>query len=390
MIRALVVATLFLSGSAWSAPTLAVAYFDNNSGATQFDPLRKGLADMLITDLLGVAGVQVVEREKLNVIMDELKLSQSKAIDKSSALKMGKVLAAQYVLTGSMTVSNEALRIDAKILKTADGSVVSSDKVEGLKTDFFAVEKDLVDVLVRVLQLKLSPDEKSKLRRNPTQSFEAWSTYSRALDAKDNGRDDEARKLFAAAIEADPNYAAAKTGLERMGALQNVARTQNADRADSALAKLNPKNKTFGKDVYDLTSVPGADARGVAQQIALFRLLVERNWRPVYGEGPSAIFPETIALESLAMRYVWDPETVELLPVVPEYLLRKYPEDRLLTASNMAQDPETIQKQIALKKKNPALMYEQFEKNTWNAAHLANRAAAQELFRLIASKLPKK
>ena len=390
MLQTLALLLLLTASASPKNPTLAIAYFDNNSNSAEFDPLRKGLADMLITDLLGMSAVQVVEREKLNVILDELKLSQTKTIDKTSALKVGKVLAAQYVLTGSMTVSKDSLRIDAKVLKTLDGTVVSSDKVEGPKNDFFAVEKELVDVLVRVLQLKLSPDEKSKLRRNPTQSFDAWNTYSRALDAKDHGNLDEARKLFADAISADPNYAAARSGLERMGALQTVARSQNADRADLALEKLDPKSKTFGKQVYELTSVPGTDARGVAQQIALLRLLVERNWRPIYGEGATAIYPETLALESLSMRYVWDPQTVEQLPVVPEYLLRKYPEDRLLTSSNMAEDPKTIAKQIALKKTNPALMVEQFEGNKWNAAHLANRAAAQDLFRLIAKGLPKK
>jgi len=375
-----------------SNPTLAISYFDNNSTSEEYDALRKGLADMLITDLIGVSAVRVVEREKLNLILAELELSQTKAIDKTTALKMGKLLAAQYVLTGSMTIANDNLRIDAKVLKMSDGSVVSSEKVEGLKNDFFAVEKDLVDVLVKVLQLKLSPDEKSKLRRNPTQSFAAWNTYSRALDAKDNGNAEEARKLFAEAIAADPNYAAAKTGLEKMGALQEVARTQNAARVDAALAKLNPKSKTFGKDVFELSMNPGRDERGVAQLIALLRLIVERDWRPVYGEGGSAIYPETLALEAFSMNYVWDPDTVELLPVVPEYLLRKYPEDRLLTTSNIADDPKTIQKQIELKKKMPEVMAREWTKRGegWNKAHHANQAAAQELFRLIAKKLPKK
>ena len=389
--RGLLLAALLLASSAQAAnPTLAVAYFDNNSGSSEFDPLRKGLADMLITDLHGVSSVQVVEREKLNLILDELKLSQSKAIDKASALKMGKLLSAQYVLTGAMTVSKDMLRIDARVIKIDSGVLVSSDKVEGARADFFAVEKDLVEVLVRVLQLKVSPDEKSKLRRNPTQSFDAWNTYSQALDARDQGKDAEARALFEAAIAADPSYGAAKTGLERMGALQQVARSQQSDRLDAAFAKLDPKSKDFGKQVFELVVVPGTDERGIAQQIALHRLIVERNWRPVYGEGGSKIYPEPISLEALAMRYFWDPETIELLAAVPEYLIRKYPDDRLLTSSNSSEDPKHIQDQIEFKKSKAEFMAHEFESNKYNLPYLRNRKAAQELFRLIATRLPKK
>lgn len=166
-----------------------------------------------------------------------------------------------------------------------------------------------------------------------------------------------------------------------MGALQTVARAKNADRTDAALAKLKPEDKVVRQDVFDLTVVPGRDERGVAQQIALLRLLVVNDWRPVYGEGPAAIFPETIALESLSMNDGWDPDTIELLPVVPEYLLRKYPEERLLTGSNMADDPRTIAKFIEMKKTKRDFMAAEWASRSdgYNKAHAANQAAAQEL-----------
>ena len=50
---------LFALPAAASPPTLAVAYFDNNSGSAEFDPLRKGLADMLITDLVNCSNLRV-------------------------------------------------------------------------------------------------------------------------------------------------------------------------------------------------------------------------------------------------------------------------------------------------------------------------------------------
>ena len=94
--RAMAASALVLSAALWAAtpagarrarppPTVAVSYFDNNTGKAEYDPLAKGLADMLITDLGQVRALRVVEREKLNQILAELKLSRSKFIDPKTA-----------------------------------------------------------------------------------------------------------------------------------------------------------------------------------------------------------------------------------------------------------------------------------------------------------------
>lgn len=60
----------------------------------------------------------------------------------------------------------------------ATGKIAAAEKAEGKKDDYFALEKDLVDALVKALDLKLSSSEKGKLRSNATQSFTAWARYS--------------------------------------------------------------------------------------------------------------------------------------------------------------------------------------------------------------------
>src|SRR5688500_17930937 len=91
--------------------SVAVPYFDNNTGQAQLDPLAKGLADMLISDLSQVASLRIVERQKLNQVLAELKLSRSKFIDPKTAQKLGKGLAAQYILSGGYTLVGDTLRI---------------------------------------------------------------------------------------------------------------------------------------------------------------------------------------------------------------------------------------------------------------------------------------
>lgn len=52
--------------------TIAVLYFDNTSNNASLAPLRKGLADMFISDLSHISMLKVVEREKLQKLVGEL------------------------------------------------------------------------------------------------------------------------------------------------------------------------------------------------------------------------------------------------------------------------------------------------------------------------------
>lgn len=383
-------AVLALPAAAGSAPTLAVAYFDNNSGSTEYDPLRKGLADMLITDLVNLSNLRVVERDRLNAVLDELKLGQTKLVDKTSAVKMGKLLSAEYVLTGGMTISNETMRIDARVIKVESGNAVSAQRVDGPLTDFFAVEKDLVEALIKDLLIKVLPEERSKLRRNQTQSYQAFNSYSQGLDAKDQGRDAAAAKLFQQALDADPAYAAAKNQLERITALLKVARTHQVGEMTTAAGELDPKSPDFGQKVQEVLSATlvTRDERAIAQGISVLKLLVEKDLRPSVGTGLNAFNPESLWLATLAMNYFWDPETVELIPPVFEYLLRKYPRDRTLTSSNLADSPKLLVKQIELKRTNAAHMTVTFHTLEYLAPYRANQKQVQELLRLVGAKVP--
>lgn len=85
---------------AHATTTVAVGYFDNTSGQADWQPLSKGLADMLITDLAGTEGLVVVERERLQQVVDEIKLGATKFIEPATAQKLGKGPGATHMLIG--------------------------------------------------------------------------------------------------------------------------------------------------------------------------------------------------------------------------------------------------------------------------------------------------
>ena len=60
--------------------------------------------DMMVTELDKAEVFDLMERERLDIAADELKLSQSGLVDPSTALDVGKIQSAQYSMTGAVTL----------------------------------------------------------------------------------------------------------------------------------------------------------------------------------------------------------------------------------------------------------------------------------------------
>ena len=186
--------------------TVAISYFDNTSGLEEYNPLSKGLADMLITDLSNVKSIQIVEREKLENLLKEIELGESKFMDESTAQKLGAGLGAGYMLTGSYFIMGEAMRIDARLVNVGTGEVFMGEEITGEKSDFFELEKDLVKKLISALNLSLSKSEERKVKKIQTESFDSFTAYSAALDAYDEGNYEQSVNFLENATKFDEGF----------------------------------------------------------------------------------------------------------------------------------------------------------------------------------------
>ena len=133
-----------------SRKRLAVLYFDNTSKNKKLAPLRKALADMLISDISGINSMNVVEREKLEDIIRELNLSKTKYIDRKSALKIGRMLSAKYIMIGSFLdppIDGLPLRVDAKIIDVETSEIKWAGGATGKKKDLYKIKDKLVKKL---------------------------------------------------------------------------------------------------------------------------------------------------------------------------------------------------------------------------------------------------
>lgn len=118
-------------GKLYANATVAVLPFINNSSSNRLDYLQDAVAKMLVTDLKQSQTLKVVTRDDLDNILAELKLERSALADPANAQKLGKLLGADILVTGSILQIGGSLRFDAHVVDVATGEVVAGTKAEG-------------------------------------------------------------------------------------------------------------------------------------------------------------------------------------------------------------------------------------------------------------------
>lgn len=249
-----IVCVLFIGLALYvNAKTIAISYFDNTSGDVKYNALSKGIADMLITDLSKVKGVSIVEREKLEKLVQEIKLEQSKYFDASTAQKLGKGLGAQNILTGSFYFLDNMLRIDARLIDVQTGGIVLAEEVTGNKNNFFALHQQLAAALAKKLNIQYSPDLSGLYKPSDAVNLTAVVNYSNALELQDQGMGAEAKKLLEQTVNTYPKFVFAKNKLDDIKDLLKQIETQReqliAEELKKTLAELDPKSDKFGMQV---------------------------------------------------------------------------------------------------------------------------------------------
>lgn len=199
-------------------PTAAVLYFDNLGESEELFALRKGLTQMLISDLSYGTGFNLVERTRLQDIIDELELGQSKKIDPATAAKIGKLLGADYLVMGGYFEMRGSMRIDVRVVAVETGVIVKSLGATGKGDDFFAVQQELAQGLTKVMEtLTPIPANPNPQKPRPTVpkkvKTKTAARYGKALDLVDKGDKEGAKKELQAVVEEAPDFGLAADDL---------------------------------------------------------------------------------------------------------------------------------------------------------------------------------
>jgi TolB-like protein len=200
-------------------PTVAVMAFDYVGKDATLEPLREGLAQMLISDVPSFATVNVVERARLNALLAEQKLGRSGKIDASTAAKMGKLLGARFLVLGNFFDLGPSLRIDARVVEVETGKIVRAVGANGAAADFLTIEQDLAGKLSEAIAAALPAEvQVSRPARSKPAKVKSSTvvTYGRALMAIDGNKKDEAKVLLAEVVKEAPEFRLAKSELNAL------------------------------------------------------------------------------------------------------------------------------------------------------------------------------
>jgi TolB-like protein len=119
-------------------PIVVVFSFDNNAigkDHADYDGMSKGVQDLLITDLAANAKIRLVDRARLQDLLAEQNLVKSGAVDPATAIRIGKMLGAQYAITGGfITDGKTQTRLDSHVIDMETSQISNPQSVSG-KTD---------------------------------------------------------------------------------------------------------------------------------------------------------------------------------------------------------------------------------------------------------------
>jgi TolB-like protein len=180
-----------------------------NGSDTTLRPLGRGLAELLSTDLARSPKLTVVERERMQALVSEINLQQSGATDQATGVRAGKMLQAGRIVAGGITQTGSDLRVDAPIVNTSTDQIVASPSETRTLDQLFTLEQNLAFSIFSSLGITLTTAERNAIEQRPTKSLAAFLAYSRGLTFQDEGRFDDASRLFDQALRIDPGFSAA-------------------------------------------------------------------------------------------------------------------------------------------------------------------------------------
>ncbi len=191
------------SSAAASVPekSIAVLPFENLSDEKGNAYFTEGVQDEILNNLAKVGGLKVISRTSV---------MQYKADTQRNLREIAGELGVAHVLEGSVQRAGERVRVSAQLIDARSDTQLWAERYDRDLADVFAIESELAKTIVAQLKLRLSPDEKAAIEKQPTGDLAAYDLYLRGrylLNRRTIDSIQTARALFEQAVAKDPQFA---------------------------------------------------------------------------------------------------------------------------------------------------------------------------------------
>jgi len=205
----------------------------------RWEPLQRGLAELVVGDLAQIEGIQVVDRLKMEQLVGELGMGPSAVGEPENALRLGKFAGARYLVKGSYLIppDESQITIEAGLIPVQNVEAPTALNAEGNLSQLFQMEKQMVLKIVEYFGITLTPQERRRILDIPTQDLDAFLSYCRGLEALDMDDYRTALGHFQKALQMDPYLQKAKDW-SILPELWDATHAQNLNRVDREVTYL--------------------------------------------------------------------------------------------------------------------------------------------------------
>jgi non-specific serine/threonine protein kinase len=206
--------------------SVAVLYFENQSGAKEDEYFRDGITEDIVTELSKISQLEIFPRSEMLAFRDK----------PITALQVGQQLGAAYMLEGSIRRAGSRVRITAQLVEVSTRHSVWAERYDRQLEDVFAIQEEIARSIAQALRITLTPQEEKTIARKPTENPLAYDFYLRGRSYTRRLNMDYGLQMFEQAIQLDPNFALAHSGIAHLCGLIYEIREQNPKWIERGLA----------------------------------------------------------------------------------------------------------------------------------------------------------
>jgi serine/threonine protein kinase/TolB-like protein/Flp pilus assembly protein TadD len=186
--------------------SIAVLPFINQSGDPNAEYLSDGLTESIINSLTQLPNLRVIARSSVFRYKGK----------ETDPLVAGKELGVRAVLVGRIMPRGDGFTISTELVDVRDNKQVWGEQYERKTSDLMSLQRDIAGQIANNLRLKISGEEHNRMMKHYTENPEAYQLYLKGRFYWNKRTAESYQKAidyFRQAIEKDPNYALAYTGL---------------------------------------------------------------------------------------------------------------------------------------------------------------------------------
>ena len=190
-------------------PAIAVLPFENLSGDPEQAYFSDGVTEDIIRELSRFRELHVISRNSSFRYRGE-------SVDMR---QVGRELGVHYVVEGSIRRSGPQLRISVQLIEAESGNNLWAERYDRKIEDVFAVQDDVVRMIVAALPGQISVAVARSARRKRPDGMSVYDYLLRGIEYKqtfDRSEEPKVREMFERAIKADPELAIAHTWLAEL------------------------------------------------------------------------------------------------------------------------------------------------------------------------------